>query len=149
MHIEHVAAQLKRKSAEIGWSYTLGSPAAESALLAAETRLGVAFPEQVKAFYRHYDGLVAGTPPVVIHSVANMRFVTPEYLLFATIANQHDLCFDVSNLNQADQWDIVPAATGYRVTLTMASFWSNKLWAMLVKNQPVWEGETDVAVTFR
>jgi cell wall assembly regulator SMI1 len=139
MQIEHVAAQLRRKSAELGWPYTLGSPASESALIAAETRLGVTFPEQVKVFYRNYDGLVAGAPPVVVHSVANLRFITAEYLLFATIANEHDFCFDVSSLNQAEQWDIVAAATGYRVTLTMASFWSNKLWTVLVKNQPIWQ----------
>ena len=102
MQIEHVAAQLRRKSAEIGWSYTLGSPASESALIAAETRLGVTFPEQVKVFYRNYDGLVAGAPSVVVHSVANLRFLTEEYLLFATIANEHHFCFDVSSLNQAE-----------------------------------------------
>jgi len=138
MHIEQVAVQLKRRSVEHGWRYSLGEPAPESALLETESRLGVRFPEQVKVFYRSYDGLVVEIPAIIVHRLEKLRFASSNLLLFATLQDQHDLCFDVSHVNAADQWDIVSGETRYRVTLTMASFWSNKLWAWLDKGRPIW-----------
>lgn len=138
MHIEHVAVHLQRRSVEHGWQYSLGEPASESALLETEARLGVRFPEQVKVFYRSYDGLSVETPAIIVHRLEKLRFASSNLLVFATLHDQHDLCFDVSHLNDADQWDIVSGETRYRVTLTMASFWSNKLWAWLDKGRPIW-----------
>ena len=49
------------------------------------------------------------------------------------------LGFDLRRRNDAEQWDILNVDTGFRVTLTMASFWSNKVLAWVDKRRAVWE----------
>ena len=51
------------------------------------------------------------------------------------------LGFDTRSRNDADPWDIVTVDTGFLVTLTMASFWSNKVLAWVDSRRPVWRRE--------
>lgn len=141
MHLEHVVGHLQRRARERGLEYSVGSPASASAIGEVERRLGVALPPQVERFYRYYDGLSVDEPPLEVYSLERLAFVDPHRLRCARVDGRHELCFDVSAANEAGQWDIVVAATGYRVTLTMASFWSNKLWAWIDQHRPIWEPE--------
>ena len=77
--------------------------------------------------------------------LARLAFVTSHRLHFAMVDGHHILCFDTSALNVADQWDIVTQASDYRITFTMASFWSNKLWAWIDKRRPIWGPEPGFA----
>ena len=108
----------------------------------AERRLGIVFPAQVKQFYRHYNGLWVEDPPLEVLPVERIAFIRPQLLHFATVDRDHRLCFDVSHTNEAGQWDIVSVPERYRVTLTMASFWSNKLWAWIDRRHMIWCSET-------
>ncbi|MDP9380074.1 MAG: SMI1/KNR4 family protein [Chloroflexota bacterium] len=141
MQLEHVARHLRRREREWGLEYSLGAPAPESAIQQAQRRLGVALPTQVERFYRYYDGLSAADPPLEVFPLERLAFVHRDRLRFAVVDGRHDLCFDVSGVNEAGQWDIVVAATGYRVTMTMASFWSNKLWAWIDQRRAIWMPE--------
>ena len=66
----------------------------------------------------------------------------PNRLHFATLNGNEQLYFDVSRINEAKQWDIV-TADGFRVTLTMASFWSIRMWSWIEKMRPIWQPEAD------
>jgi hypothetical protein len=141
MHLENIAGHLEQRAATRGLHYILGLPAAPEARVEAEARLGVALPTQVAQFYQHYDGLRVENPPLELLSLAHLTFVAPHRLHFATVDGQHIVCFETSALNTAGQWNIVTQASNYRITLTMASFWSNKLWAWLDKHRPIWTPE--------
>jgi cell wall assembly regulator SMI1 len=141
MHLEDVARHLERRAQQRGLRYALGLPAPPEAITAAEARLGVILPAQVARFYGHYDGLRVEEPPLEVLPLARLAFVAPQHLHFATVARQHHLCFDVTRPNDAGQWAIVALAEGVQVTLTMASFWSNKLWAWLDQGRAIWRPE--------
>ncbi len=141
MHLEHLVRHLQRRERERGLDYSLGSSAAEYAIEQVQQHLGVALPPQVERFYRHYDGLSVREPPLKVYPLEMLAFVRPGRLRFATLDGRHDLCFDVSRVNEAGQWDIIVDATGYRVTMTMASFWSNKLWAWIDQRRAIWMPE--------
>lgn len=141
VHLEDVAKHLERRAQQRGLRYILGLPASPGVIAETEARLGVVLPGQVARFYQHYDGLLVEDPPLDLLPLARLAFVAPQHLHFATIAHQHQLCFDVSRTNEAGQWDIVTLAGEGRVTLTIASFWSNKLWAWLDKGRAIWQPE--------
>ena len=60
---------------------------------------------------------------------------------FATFDHRRRTAFDPSSIRVADQWDIVNPDTGFRVTHTFASFITNKVWAWIDRNRPVWLDE--------
>jgi hypothetical protein len=101
--------------------------------------LNVRFPDPATRFYRHYNGLIVVNPALVILPVEDMNNVAPHTLHFATIAQMHKICFDTSRLNSTGQWSIFDRTTHHQITLTLASFWSNKIWAWLDDQRPIWE----------
>lgn len=141
MHLEQLSSRFQKLSKQRVLNYSLASPASDEEISKAERRLGVSFPVQVKLFYRNFDGLRVDDPQLEIFPVARLNFASPNRLHFATLAENRPLYFDVSHLNVAEQWDIV-TADGYRVTLTMASFWSNKIWAWVEKRRAIWQDES-------
>ena len=106
----------------------------------AEQRLGAQFPPQVRSFYQHYDGLRVEEPQLEILSVDEMEFAAPNLLHFATLDGRHRLHFDTANINAAEQWNIV-TSDGFCVTLSMASFWSHRMWTWIENQRPIWEAE--------
>ncbi|WP_223645482.1 hypothetical protein [Corallococcus sp. EGB] len=54
---------------------------------------------------------------------------------------QHTLAFNVEAVNEAGAWDIVSAETGFQDTLTMAGFWSNKVFAWVMRQRRIWAEE--------
>lgn len=103
----------------------------------AETRLGCRFPEQVRQFYRACDGLEVSDPPFKVYALSEMVREGP-LLEFCRCDGVHRLALDTSMINEAGQWSIVNADTGYRITFTMASFWSIRMWSWIVKRRPIW-----------
>ncbi len=140
MHLEHFASRFQKLSQQRELNYSLSGPASHEEIIATEGRLGVSFPVQVKLFYQNFNGLRVADPRLEVFPLEQLNFASPNRLHFATLNGDRPLYFDVSHLNAADQWDIV-AADGYRVTLTMASFWSNKIWAWVEKRRSIWQDE--------
>lgn len=62
--------------------------------------------------------------------VERLSLSMPNRRHFATLNGSEHSLLRVSRINEAEQWDIV-AADGFRVTLTMASFWSNRMWSWI------------------
>ncbi|AKQ70393.1 hypothetical protein A176_007305 [Myxococcus hansupus] len=112
-------------------------PATPGALRALSERLGEPLPPQVEWFWGAHDGLVIQEPR--LHILACGQWAPVNGLMhFATFDDTHRLGFDLRRRNEADQWDILNVETGFRVTLTMASFWSNKVLAWVDKRRAVW-----------
>ncbi len=137
MELEQIARQLERRAQQRGLHYWLGPPAPEAAIAHAEQQLGVVFPAQINRFYRHYNGLRVEAPFLEVLPLEQLALTNKPRLHFAVIDHAQHLYFDISHRNAADQWDIITAG-GARVTFTLASFWSNKLWAWVDKKRPIW-----------
>jgi len=134
MHLEHLPGNLEKRSLE----YRLGEPCSDAALEAASARIGAALPDQLVTLYRHYDGLEIVDPPVCILPIDELRRDAAGLVRFATFDGRHHVALDTSTLNAAEQWTIVAEASGFEITLTLGSFWSNKLFKWLDKRREIW-----------
>ena len=137
MRLEQIPLLLQKLSQRHGLEYSLADAASAQDIREAEERLGVSIPWQVKLFYSSYNGLRVEDPQLEILPAGRLERADPVRLHFATLDGGRRLYFDASHVNEAGQWDVV-AEDGYRVTLTMASFWSNRIWAWVEKRRPIW-----------
>jgi hypothetical protein len=140
VHLEDFPLRLEELARRKGVEYELGVPISEEEMREVEVFLGVTFPEQVRMFYRNFNGFSVKNPRLEILPIEKLIRDSAGRLLFATMEHGRLIYFETSRTNQAGQWDIV-AENGYRITLTMASFWSNKVWAWLDKSRPIWRDE--------
>lgn len=139
MHINQIEKRLNTLKKASGLRYSLGTPAEMKEVLKTEATLNIIFPQQMRQFYLSYNGITVEEPPIEIAALSQLKFIATSHLYFATVDKSHSLYLDVSTLNAAGQWDICVVETNYRVTLTLASFWSNKLWAWVEKKRPIWQ----------
>ncbi|MBI9077017.1 MAG: hypothetical protein JEZ02_16530 [Desulfatibacillum sp.] len=137
MNIEYVKTNLQKSEKTKGLAFSIGVPASVDLIKNTENRLGLKFPSQVSLFYENYNGLHVEQPFLKILNLENLDLVN-KGIHFATLGNEHHLHFDVSSLNAADQWDII-SEDGHIVTLTFASFWTNKLFAWIDWQRPIWK----------
>jgi hypothetical protein len=115
-------------------------PATAEDVLRAEERLHITFPVQVVNFYQVCNGILFPFPFLEILSLDQIHFVIGKpYLKFCLLAQREEICFDTSSVNEAGQWFIKGLTEDYTITLTMASFWSNKVWHWLEKQRPIWK----------
>lgn len=133
---------LEKTASARSFGYKLSGPASEEAITAFEARVESPLPRQVAMFYRHHNGLSVAMPAVEIFPVEALNRKEPGMVPFCRLDGVHELSFDVRLRNQADQWTIVNAEFGFKVTLTMASFWSNKIFAWLDMRRPIWRLES-------
>ena len=129
MQIGYFKQRLNTLSLQLGFEYVLGGQASDALISETEHRLSVTFPEQVRTFFFNYNGLRVEDPFLRILALEDLRFPNSDLLQFAFIGEEK-IFFDVSHLNAAGQWDIVNESK-IPITLTMASFWSNKVWRWL------------------
>ncbi|HZR30122.1 MAG TPA: SMI1/KNR4 family protein [Terriglobales bacterium] len=136
MHLDQVVRRLDLLGGQ-GLVYRLAPGATLGMMQKSEARLGVKFPEQVAAFWAAFDGLKVDTPPFKILSLEETKR-EGELIVFCICDQSVHIAFDVSKMNQAGQWSIINAKTGYCITYTMASFWSIHMWSWIVKHRPIW-----------
>jgi hypothetical protein len=142
MHIDHFIYNLEKRAKKNGLKFQVGKPANESAIVAFEERSGIKLPQQVKWFYLVCNGLKVEAPPLEIKLIDDLKADETGKIVFAIFDKKHRICFDASKNNTASQWDILNYDTGFVVTLTMASFWTNKVFAWLDKRRTIWKEET-------
>lgn len=143
MRLEQLPSRFNALSQSRELKYSLAGPASAAEIARVEQKLGLSFPEQVELFYRSYNGLRVEEPHLEVLPVERLSLSMPNRLHFATLNGSEHLSFDVSRANEAEQWDIV-AADGFRVTLTMASFWSNRMWSWIEKKRAIWQAEAAI-----
>lgn len=134
MNIEHFIGNLSKRPIKV----RVGAPCGREALDAASARLGAPLPEQLCSFYLHVNGLDVADPALQVLPIEELRRSGDGLIRFATLDHCHHLALDSENSNEAGQWSVVSEATGYVVTLTFASFWSNKIFAWLDKRRKIW-----------
>ena len=137
MNIEHFISNLSKRPIEV----RVGAPCGLDALDAASARLGSPLPEQLCSFYLHVNGLDVTDPALQVLPIQELRRSGNGLVRFATLDHRHHLALDATSWNEAGQWSVVSEATGYVVTLTIASFWSNKIFAWLDKKREIWSAE--------
>jgi cell wall assembly regulator SMI1 len=143
MHLEQLPSRFSNLSRNRELKYSLARPASDEEVARREQKLGLSFPAQVRLFYRSYNGLRVEEPHLEVLPVERLSLSMPNRLHFATLNGSERLYFDVSRINEAEQWDIV-AADGFRVTLTMASFWSTRMWSWIEKKRAIWQPEAAI-----
>ncbi len=137
MHLEQIKLNFDKRRDTKGLHAILQSGAID----AAEVRIGHSFPDQVRAFYSKHNGLRVDDPRFEILPIDDLSADDQSRIHFATADGIYQICFDCSHLNEAEQWDIIEPETGDRITYTMASFWTNKIWKWLDHGLVFWHGE--------
>jgi len=103
----------------------------------AEARLRIVFPEPVRSFYMACNGVQVNEPAVTILPMQDLQWNGSE-IVFCICDCVHRIAFRSSELNHIGQWSIIDADTDYKITLSMASFWSIHLWHWLIYRRKIW-----------
>ncbi len=139
MDLRDLHSNLQMRARRHGLVFELAPPATEDLISSTGGRLNHVLPDQVQAFYRCCNGLKVADPAVLVFPLQDLQIEPPGFMRFSLFDQRHPVCFDISHLNEADQWDILSAESGFKITLTLASFWSNKLFAWIDRRRPIWE----------
>ena len=140
MKLEEFETNLKKRADRSQVQYTLNPGASAQQILDAEKRLGK-LPKQVCLFYSHFNGLSMSQPFLRILGLECLNKDQDGKVPFCTFEDDVTLCFNTAGLNDADQWTIENYKSHYVVTLSLASFWSNKIFAWIDHRRHVWEQE--------
>ena len=141
MHLEHIQHNLDKRRDADGLRAALQPGASDAEIDTAEDHIGHKFPAQVRAFYSQHNGLTVDDPPFRILPLNDLSVDDQSRMHFATAGDVNRICFDCSRLNEAEQWDIIDFRTGRRITFTMSSFWTNKMWKWIDRRLAFWRGE--------
>jgi hypothetical protein len=140
MRIEDLETNLKKRQERNRLQFTLDIGASPEVINEAEAQLG-GLPEQVRLFYSHFNGLSVESPALTIERIEDLRKDNEGRIPFCRLGQEIILSFDATKFNEAGQWTIQNHDTSYIVTLTMASFWSNKIFGWLDRERHIWEPE--------
>lgn len=131
----------KRFCAYSNLEYELYPPADDSLIQSVESHLDLTIPQRIRQFYQSYNGFQVIEPRVELFSINKLEFIgTNSLLKFAQVYGKSDLCFDTANLNSDCEWIIV-TAEGFKITRSMGSFLSNKIWGFIGSEDPGWLDE--------
>ncbi len=92
-------------------------------------------------FYSSINGLKTSNPDFEILPIEKWNSAESDLIHFATFDKDLKAYFDTKELNQADSWSIINPKDNYVLTLTMSSFWSNKIWHWIEKKREIWKDE--------
>lgn len=109
-------------------------------IIKTEERLELKFPKKVFEFYNHINGLVTENHSMKIIAL-NELTIENETIHFATFNKNIKVCFNIEKLNNANEWTIYNKETGYEITKTISSFWSNKIWQWIENEKKIWEDD--------
>jgi len=135
LRIDQISARLH----SLGDAGVVGAPATPDLLAEVESRVGLALPQPVRAFWQAFDGIEVVDPPFQIHQLANLTY-SGSLLTFCRCNHEHSLAFRTV-VNEAGEWSIVNAETAFTVTMTMASFAVTRMWSWLLQRRPIWQEE--------
>jgi cell wall assembly regulator SMI1 len=122
------------------FNYKLGDVITEVDIRKAEKRLDLKFPEKVLNFYQKTNGLITLNPSFEIIPIDKLT-IDNETIHFATFDKNIKVYFDIKTLNNANEWNILNKVSEYEITKTISSFWSNKIWQWLEKENKIWNDD--------
>jgi hypothetical protein len=119
------------------FSYSIGETINLNNIKNVEKRLSINVPEKVCEFYLSLNGLRIKNPQFEIIDMNNWIIETG-FIHFATFDNSTKIYFDIHNLNEVQEWDIINRTIDYELTKTISSFWSNKIWKWIEFKKQIW-----------
>ena len=128
----------KVKAENLSFTYNLNDGASKSEIERLEERIGQKIPNSIQAFWTKFNGLETKNPALKISKLSEFN-LDNGLIHFATFNDNTMVHFDTKNLNSAGEWSIVNPESNYTLTLTMSSFWSNKIWHWLTHKTKIWD----------
>lgn len=99
-------------------------------------------PANVIQFLIKFNGLIINKPRFLkILDFDELKIIEDKFLFFAIMNEKEKICFDMSNLNNADEWNIVSLKNKFLITSTLSSFLTNKVWAWIDRERTIWKEE--------
>jgi len=141
MQIEDFIRRIKKNEVKNkDFSYKFGKELSTNDFLIIENKLDINIPTKIKEFYLAANGIHTRNPNFEIIEI-DLWILYSKYIHFATFDNSAKIYFDTSNLNAANEWSILNIKTDYKITLSISSFWSNKIWHWLEHKRKIWEDD--------
>lgn len=137
--IEQLALALKRREDKLKYSITYFSSVNYSKHY---SRFVFDFPPIVKQYFDKIEHFQIESPRhFEILPLNEILLLDDQFLLFSFINKNEKICFDISHINESDQWDIVNFNNKYLITKTLSSYLINKLWAWVDRERVIWQQE--------
>lgn len=138
MHIEQFIKRLeKTQQTQKGFEYKLGKLLELVDFMTFEKKVGFEIPSKIKGFYAVANGLITTNPDFKIIEF-NSWVIEDDLIHFATFDNTIKVYFVITELNNANEWTIINKSNNYVMTLSISSFWSNKIWHWLEQKHKIW-----------
>lgn len=103
---------------------------------------GYFMPKSISAFYEVIHFIEITFPrKIIIMSPQNMILFDERYLCFSIINETEKICFDISRLNNENEWDIINFNNNFLITTSFKSYITNKLWAWIDRQRHIWKEE--------
>jgi hypothetical protein len=128
----------KIKTENPRFTYDLNEGVSISEVEQVEDKIGQKIPSSIQTFWTKFNGLETKNPALKILKL-NEFDLDNGLIHFATFNDGSMVYFDTKELNTAGEWSIVNPESEYELTLTMSSFWSNKIWHWLTHETKIWD----------
>ena len=135
-------ACLKLKSQNPSFKYEFNKSLTEKEIKIFENQLKINIPVKVKEFYLQFNGLKTHNPKLEILSMEKWLVNESNQIQFAIFNESNTACFDITKINSAGEWTIINPDIDKEITLTISSFWSNKIWHWLKFKREIWNNVT-------
>jgi hypothetical protein len=100
------------------------------------------FPENVLFILKNLKSITINHPRLFyFYSMCDVKILENNYLHFALLNDNQQICFDTSKINSAGEWDIINYENKYLITMTISSFLTNKVWAWIDRGRQIWREE--------
>jgi cell wall assembly regulator SMI1 len=91
MNIDHLVVNFEKRKLKNGLVYVLGKPALEEHIINTEEKLDVCFPDQIRMFYNHYNGVMVKEPALEILNLE--RLTRKDNLIHFSVINSSVIIF--------------------------------------------------------
>ena len=141
MNLDDFIKQLEiTKSSIDGFDFCLGEKLEFENFSAFEKKNEIIIPSKIKDFMLVANGLKTFNPDFEIIDL-NFWELNDKFIHFATFDKIHNVAFNTNKLNSANEWTILNLTNNYELTVSISSFWSNKIWHWIKQRHEIWAGK--------
>ncbi len=130
---------LKLKDQKNGFDFKIYSKIDLSDFENFERKTELLIPEKIKEFYSTINGFETMNPSFKMLPMKDWQVNENGLIRFATFNELEEVVFDSKSRNSAGQWSIIHRQSGYEITLSLSSFWSNKIWQWIKNEKKIWK----------